>query len=173
MACNCEKTVVKCVNISPCDEGIDTGIRIDTSGEYTVFVSFPTGQRQYNLSINEGDFIKLPNELLAPYVHVVKVYDSDGNLYDDTCYTLRTALTVNGGNRTTPSGNTCAKKFITVTEDGTSLTDVFFANHVIVSISTNNQMYISDNVDFSQLGDTITWTNGNSFYTGQVILAQS
>lgn len=172
MACACEDIQTNCIKLSPCDTGIDTGVTIPTSGVWDIFVSFPIGERYYSLSIFAGSNIILPNELLAPYVHIMRVYDQDGQLLNDTCYALKTTLVMTTGNGLSPSSNSCAKKFITVEEDGDSISDIFFSNHVIASIATSNQMYLA-NVDFEQIGNIIQWTNGNLFYQGQVILVSA
>lgn len=62
------------------------------------------------------------------------------------------------------------KKIITVTDDGSTLTDVFFDTNTITEIDTNNQVYIVG-VDFSQNGDTITGLT-ITFFIGQVLIAK-
>lgn len=58
---------------------------------------------------------------------------------------------------------------ITVDADGNIITNAFFETTTINKIFTNGQVYLSD-VDFSQVGDTITGIT-ITFYTGQVLIA--
>ena len=64
-----------------------------------------------------------------------------------------------------------AKSVITANADGETITDDFFDTHTISSIIASNQAYIAT-VDFEQVGNSVTWLNGNTFYTGQKLLAQ-
>lgn len=60
------------------------------------------------------------------------------------------------------------RKIITVSEDGSSITNPVFDGNSVQALLTDNQTYLLD-VDFTQDGDTITG-NRISFYTSQKIL---
>ena len=57
-----------------------------------------------------------------------------------------------------------------ITNDGKSLTDIFFLLPVS-EIVTNTQTYIRD-VDFTQTGSVITGIGGLTFYPGQKLIAK-
>lgn len=57
---------------------------------------------------------------------------------------------------------------LTITIAGTHITNDFFVNPISL-IVTNGQAYIA-NVDFTQVGETLTFTNGASYTVGQVVL---
>lgn len=172
MSCNnCQITICKTIYVHPCDSGIDTGIVLDETGDFVVYVSFGQSVQRYSIQVVEGEPIILHNVLNAPFVHTVTVYDMSGTLMNDTCYKLNT-IPVITPNNLTPNPPCCAKKFITVTEAGATLTDDFFAVHIISEIDTSSQVYIKG-ADFTQTGDTITFTNSLSLSEGQIVLAHA
>ena len=173
MSCpTCSRT--ECIDLyaNPCDTGIDTGIVLDTTGDYTVRIEFNGAFNQSVIQVVEGEPIILPNTINLSYIHVMTIYDDDGNLVNDTCYHLNMHMSLGMGNNLSPNPPVGANKFITVDVDGDSFTNSFFADNSILWISTDNQTYLRD-VGFTQLGSTITWINGNRFYNGQIIFAQA
>jgi hypothetical protein len=169
--CNeCITTECRDLYVNPCDTGIPTGILAVETDDYTVFVEFNGTVKEVELACTEGEEIILPNMLMPPYVHVMRIYNSTNELMNDTCYKLYTKLKLGVGNNITPTPPIGAKKRIVVDVDGDSFTNSFFGEHTIIEIVTSNQSYIYD-TDFTQDGSTITWINGNTFYDGQVILA--
>jgi len=167
---DCTNTVCLNLYFSPCDSGINTGIVLDTSGDYTVLVTFNGIVKRADIEVVANEPIILENILIAPYTHEIKIYDVDGNLVNGTCYMANTYLTLTASGLT-PNPPSCAKKFITVESDGATITDEFIGIHTISSIGASNQLYLGDGVDFTQSGDTITMTNGVTFYAGQIVLA--
>ena|SRR6187399_2304242 len=173
MACQ-TCTISECINlyVSPCDTGIDTGIILDTSGDYTVRIEFNGAYNESTIEVVSGESIVLPNTLNSSYLHTLLIYDADGTLVNDTCYKLNMHMALGMGNNLTPNPPIGARKIITVDVDGDSFTNSFFADHEIISITTDGQSYVVG-AAFTQSGSTITWINGNRFYDGQIILAQA
>lgn len=179
MACNCIGTEQECIRlgINPCDTAIPLGIIVSLSGEYVVTIFGGLAGKRFAFSLESGDEIVLPNEINNNFVYQMQITDPNGDLFNDTCYTLRTFVQLGSANNIPPSPSPENYKFITVEEynisnDGDTLTDAWFANHTVIEIITSNQAYIRD-TDFTQAADTITWLNGNKFYDGQTILAQA
>lgn len=172
MSCDCTNYECRTLYVNPCDTGIDTGISVAVSGDYTIRIDFNGSVQSLELALTAGESIILGNILNLNYTHTLTIFDSDGNIVGNTCYRLTTKYSFAVSNNLTPTPDTGAKKLIVVDVDGDSFTNSFFGLHTIIEIVTNNQAYLV-NVDFTQSGSTITWTNGNSFYNGQTILAQA
>jgi len=172
MACS-ECNTTECIKlyVNPCDSGIDTGIILDTTGEYRILTGFNGSFQESVIEVTEGESIVLPNSLNAPYTHTMMIYDSDGVLVNDTCYSLKLELSVGISNSLVPNVICDGRKIITVDEDGQDFTNSFFGMYTILSISTNNQTYIAG-TDFTQSGSTITAISFG-FYVGQTILAEA
>lgn len=173
MAC-AECTTYECIDlyVNPCDEGINTGITLAETGDYTVKIEFNGVYNVSTIEVVADEPIILPNTINASYIHNMTIYDADGVLVDGICYKLKIHLALGMGNNLSPNPQVGARKLITVDVDGDSFTNSFFADHTIIEIVTNNQAYLVG-VDFTQSGSTITWINGNRFFNGQVILAQA
>jgi len=174
MSCNCTGSLVDCIKtyVGPCDLGINTGLVAEQTGNHLVMLMFNGVSTQFLLAVAEGQTIVLPNTINNNAVFDMQVYHPDDTLLNDTCYQLRTIVTLSNANaQITPSPEGSDKKFITVTQDGTILTDAFFGLHYISEIDTDNQAYLR-NVGFTQNGATITALSFG-FYAGQVILAKA
>jgi hypothetical protein len=171
--CNdCLSTTCIDLYVSPCDEGIDIGIPAPETGDYTIYLDFNGASKVLAIQGTEGDNFILPNVMIAPAIYSIKIYNDTSELVNDTCYKAHTKLALGVGNNLNPNPSVGAKKIIVVDVDGDSFTNSFFGLHNIIEIVTSNQAYLID-VDFTQSGSTITWINGNLFYNGQTILAQS
>lgn len=170
--CNdCVNTECVDLYVSPCDEGISTGIEIPATGEYTVMIEFNGTTKTLSLNGTEGETFILPNVLMAPYIHLVRIYTDTMELLNDTCYKFNTQLAIGAGNNLNPTPPAGASRLITVDVDGTEFTNSFFTDNVINAISTDSQTYLRG-VGFTQLGGTITAIQF-TFYNGQVIFAQA
>jgi len=174
MSCNCTGTLVECIKsyVGPCDLGINTGLIAEQTGNHLIMLMFNGVSTQFTLAIAADELIVLPNTLNNNAVFDMQVFQPDNTLLNDTCYQLRTIVTLSNENAQMPPNPAGTdKKFITVTVDGTTLTDVFFGLHDISEIDTDNQAYLRD-VGFTQSGATITALSFG-FYVGQVILAKA
>jgi len=166
-------TINECINlyVNPCDTGINTGIVLTESGNYTVRIEFNGAFKTSVIAVVADEPIVLPNTLNSSYLHVMTIFDSDGELVNDTCYKLNMHMTLGMGNNITPNPEAGANKLIIVDVDGQEYTDAFFALHEIQAISTENQTYLRD-VGFTQSGATITAISFG-FFNGQTIFAQA
>lgn len=170
--CNeCVNTECIDVYVSPCDTGIATGIEMPETGDYTVMIEFNGVTKTLSLEGTEGANFIFPNVFVAPYIHTVRIYNSDMELLNDTCYKFNAHLAVGVGNNLNPTPSGGVSKLITVDVDGQEFTNSFFTDHVINAISTENQTYLRG-VGFTQNGGTITAISFG-FFNGQVIFAQS
>lgn len=179
MACNCTGTEQDCIKVyvNPCDTGIPLGVTAPSDGEYVILLTGGLAARRFAFQMESGEEIVLPNEINNNFVFQMQIFAPNGDLLNDTCYILKTNVSLSGTNNIPPSPAPVAYTFITVTEDdisndGDTLTYFWFLNHTVIELVTSNQAYILG-ADFTQSGGTITWINGNKFYDGQIILAQS
>lgn len=170
MPCNCPQ--IECINVfvSPCDTGIDIGLNAPVAGDYTFLLEFNGAWQRFVLTLSLHAEIILPNCVNGDYVHELQIFTPANALLNDTCYSLKTQFISGDGNGLTPSPSPADFKIITVTVNSTSLTDVFFATHIISEITTQGQSYLVG-VNFTQAGDTITGID-ISFYIGQILKAE-
>lgn len=172
MAC-AECTNIECIDlyVNPCDTGVDTGIVLDESGNYTFRIEFNGMVNEIVLEVTADEAIVLPNSMNLNYIHNLTIYDDSGVLVEDTCYRLKMHLSLGLANNITPTPEAGTSKLIIVDIDGTEFTNSFFATHTILAISTDSQTYLKD-VGFTQSGNTITAIQF-AFYNGQTIFAQA
>lgn len=174
MSCGCTGTERECIRVfvGPCDEGINTGLLMPETGDYSVLLTFNGAAKQMVLNIEVNNLLVLPNTINNNAVYEMQIFKQDGTLLNDTCYSLKTVVTLGGATSQDPPnapGN--PKKFITILVAGSSVTDIFFNTNSITEIDTSNQVYLVS-ADFTQSGATITFINGNSLFVGQIILAK-
>ncbi len=96
MACNCTGTVNTCIRayVNICSTGIDLGLEAPVSGDYLILVEGMLSAKKYVLTIAEGDNIIIPNTINNSYTYKLQIFQPDGDLLNDTCYTLRTMVTL-------------------------------------------------------------------------------
>ncbi len=105
MACNCSGTISECIKafVSPCDLGITTNLIAPVDGNYLVLLEGTNSAVRYIIEANEGDIIILANNIHNNYGYSLQIFKPDGELLNDTCYSLQTILTLDGADGITPS----------------------------------------------------------------------
>jgi len=179
MACNCE--TYTCITV-PVDYCNPTVIPLEVEdGQYRIETDFAgaTVIKYVDVTDGSGNIIFPEGQLNENYTYTMRIFDNEGELLNDTCYTLKTAhlISDDGGSGYNPA--VCVaieliRKVITVesanlSNGDTTLTDTFFSN-TISEIVVGGQSYIIG-VDFTQSGNTITAISFG-FYDGQILIAK-
>ncbi len=160
--CNC--TNIICY-VSPCDTGIDIGLKSSMAGDYLFILGFNGTFQRFTLTMLSTHEIILPNCVNENYIHTLDIYKPDGSLLGNYCLEVR-EVTGNGNGLTpSPSGKNWA--IVIASVNGNTLTDPFLLTNTISEIVTNNQAYLVG-ADFTQTGNLITGID-ISFYTGQIL----
>jgi len=176
MACNCENYA--CLEVvqqyNSCPELLTVKLPANATGTYTWEYEFNGRWKGGSIDVTSGENIVLPWVFNEHYVHLVKFYDAEGELLNDTCYKLDTSK-VAGSYSTPDSSSGMGYLNVTLTEemlsdDDTTVTIPAIAGRTIVLIADGNQIY--NFASFTQDGNSFTMTNGNSFYAGQKITLQ-
>ncbi len=167
MSCSCQVLTCIKVYVSPCDTGIDIGLKAPTDGDYLFLLEFNGTFQRFILTLEIDDEIILPNCVNGDYIHELQIFKPDGTLLNDTCYSLNVKEVTGDGNGLTPSPSGKSWVIVIAPLNGNTLTDVFLQTHTISEIVTQGQSYLVG-VDFTQTGDTITGID-ISFFTGQVL----
>lgn len=168
MACDCINTICIKVFVSPCDTGIDLGLTAPADGDYTFRLGFNGVYTSFVLTLETDDEIIIPNVVNENYNHELQIIEPNGDLLNDTCYSLNVAMTLNAGNGLTPSPSAKGWTIVIATDNSALLTNAFLLTHVISEITTQGQSFLVG-VDFTQMGDTVTLLNGNVFFVNQVV----
>lgn len=167
MSCNCQKTTCIKVFVSPCDTGIDINLAAGAAGEYTFLLEFNRAYQKFVLTLDAGEDIIIPNCVNGDYTHELQIYAPDGNLFNDTCYSLSVSAVIGNGNGLTPAPVSGQYIIITASENGLTLTNSWLTTHTATKIFANTQSFFTP-ADFTQIGDAITGIN-ISFYIGQIL----
>lgn len=176
MACNCDNYV--CLEpvrqYDNCREVVTVQLGAAATTTYTWEYEFNGRWKGGSIDVTSGENIVLPWVFNEHYRHTIKIYDENGDLFNDTCYTFDTSK-VAGSYATSSGGGFTNYLNVTLTEemlsdDGTTVTIPAIAGRTIILIADGNQIY--NFASFTQDGNSFTMTNGNSFYAGQKITLQ-
>lgn len=171
MACDCE--LYECLPVAPnilqCGDDIATTLLADESGIWTMAYEFNNSWFAQSISVTNNEIIELPNVFNENYNHTIKLYKTDGSLFDDTCFVLDSGSLLMSRTVTSPSSSGGAGNYITVEVEADGSTFEVPAGLTVWLIFPGNQGYVR-NVDFTQSGTTITMTNGAYFTAGQQLL---
>lgn len=102
--CDCEAII--CLNVVPaiCADEITLRLTADETGTWLVFYEFNSRWFGVEVEVTNGQNIVLPYVFNNNYTHNIKFYNTDYELFNDTCYSLNTAslpansTTAGGGN---------------------------------------------------------------------------
>lgn len=167
MACDC--TTYACLevvqNFDDCPGTVELDLAANATGVWTFLYEFNGKWKGGSIDVTNGENIELPWVFNENYIHQIKIYDADGDLFNDTCYKLDTSKIA--GNYTTPTD--LAEEYVfnvTVSEAGSSFSSSKINGRDVLLVGTGRQSY---NVsEFSQSVNTITM-NTVVFKAGQVI----
>lgn len=172
MACDC--TTYACLDFvrqySNCPEFLTVKLEAAATGTYSWEYEFNGRWFGGTIDVTGGQNIVLPWVFNEQYTHLVKFYDENGDLLNDTCYKLDTSKIP--GTYTTPSSGETNYLNVTLTEGmlsegGTVVTLSTIAGRTVIFVADGNQIYNAGS--FTQDGNEFTMTNGASFYAGQII----
>lgn len=176
MACNCDNYA--CLEpvrqYDNCREVVTVQLEAAATTTYTWEYEFNGRWFGGSIDVTAGQNIVLPWVFNEHYRHTIKIYDENGDLFNDTCYTFDTSKVA--GSYTTPTiPNTDYILNVTLTEgmlsvdgDGNQIVTIpAIAGNSIMLIADGNQIYNFGS--FTQAGNSWTYTNGASNYAGQKI----
>lgn len=169
MACDC--TTYEClntvINLNQCRETIELVLEADETGSW--IYSYEFNERWFGGSVDvvDGENIELPYTFNEHYVHKIKFFKTDGNLLNDTCYTLDTSKIV--GSYSTPTASVQENIFNITVSIGNTFSSSKINGIPVMVVFDGNQSYNRQPDNFTQVGNTVTMTNGVVFYEGQII----
>ena len=99
----CDNISSKCLLVSPCDSGIDTGIVSTYTGNMTVLVEFNGVWISDAISVTLNQNIIIWNILNGNYNHQVKFMLPDGSLLNNTCYYFKVSTVLDSDSGITPT----------------------------------------------------------------------
>lgn len=105
MACSCQGSLQECITayVNPCDEGIGTPFTANVTGNYRILIESFGVATSYTILVQEGEGITLLNNINNNAVHQLQIFEPSGQLLNDTCYSLRTIITLDSTGSPTPS----------------------------------------------------------------------
>lgn len=176
MACNCENTT--CLEIIPvvldCDSSITVALEADETATWLMSFEFNGRWFGESISVTNGENLALPNLFNETYKHTIKFYKADKTLVNDTCYTLDMSTAMGSGVAPTPAPDLgyllveIEGDITTVDNADDTYYNAWLETHEITEITTNGQSYLVGE-SFTQDGGFVTWTNGGSWYIGQIV----
>lgn len=87
MSCNCQVTT--CINLrsNPCLAYCELDIIATESGIWSASIEFSGAWIDFTFEVAAGKKIVIPNTIInEQYKHTLAIYDSSGNLFNNTCY---------------------------------------------------------------------------------------
>ncbi len=101
MNCNCENITCIKAYVNPCSEGVELPLVAAATDNYSFQIEFNGVTRIFSVAVVEGDKIIIPTEFVNEnYSHLMEIFNSDGDLVNDTCYTLVTKISPDAGSFT-------------------------------------------------------------------------
>lgn len=96
MACSCTGSLSECIKVyvNPCDAGIPLDLLAPVAGDYLILLTGANTAKKFVITLEQDEEIVLPNDILNNYVYELQIFKPSGELLNDTCYTLRTILTM-------------------------------------------------------------------------------
>lgn len=170
MACDC--TTYECletvINLEPCADSITLKLPADETG--TWLYSYEFNERWFggSVEVENGVNIVLPFTFNEHYRHTIKFYNSENELWNNTCYTLDTSKIVGVYAQGTVSVQENIFN-VTVEEDGSTVTSGKIAGRNVMLVADGAQVYNRQPDNFTQTGNSFTMTNGVSFAAGQIL----
>ncbi len=94
MPCDCENSECLDVLIDRCADDITLPLIADETETWRVVIEFNGIFLSEYVEVTDGEAIVIPNNLNENYRHTMKIYNADGNLFNDTCYIIHTQIIV-------------------------------------------------------------------------------
>lgn len=96
MPCSCEHTECLRVAIDRCDDATTIALPLNATatGTWRSVVEFNGISRSESIAVTNGQPIVISNNLNENYEHVLKLFQADRALFNDTCYLLKTSITL-------------------------------------------------------------------------------
>lgn len=168
MPCDC--TTYTClntvINLTDCPDEIELVFPATETGSWIFSYEFNGRWFGGSIDVVNTENVVLPWVFNENYIHVIKFFDSEGDLLNDTCYKLDTSKIV--GNYTAPATVTEENIFnVTILADGVTFTSSKINSREVMIVDDGNQAY--NNTGFTVVGNTGTMTNGVTFTEGQII----
>lgn len=94
MSCAC--TTYECLDVdyNPCSEGVLLPLVANQTGTWILMVEFNDLWMWYDIAVELGEDIVIPTRALnEQYTHTIRLRDSLGDIFNDTCYKLKTQQT--------------------------------------------------------------------------------
>lgn len=172
--CDCEAII--CLNVVPalCADEITLRLAANETGTWLVFYEFNSRWFGLEVEVIDGQNIVLPYVFNNNYTHNIKFYNTDYELFNDTCYSLNTSTIPSAGVAPSPSPDLgyllveISGNITTVDAADDTYYNAWFLTHDITEITTNGQSYLVGE-SFTQSNGFITWTNGGSWYVTQIV----
>lgn len=93
MSCNCE--TYSCLNVAPtvetCPDAFVVDLVATETGAWIMQYEFNGRWINKSIDVIENVPLSLPNVFNELYKHTIRFYNTDGELVNDTCYTLNTS----------------------------------------------------------------------------------
>lgn len=102
MSCDCQNTECILVYVNDCSSTVPLPLQANRDGVWKIFAEFNGTWIKQAYYFNRGDQLVIDNKLNASYRHLVKIYDPEMLLFNDTCYILAMQLTIDATGTTPP-----------------------------------------------------------------------
>jgi len=110
MSCNCENITCLETKYATCSEGAQLNIIADETGSWVGEIEFNGVWAEFTFGVINGQKIVIPTVVLNGfYTHTLKLYDTVGNLINDTCYALKTVQMQGAGTYSVIPASTAAE----------------------------------------------------------------
>lgn len=120
MACNCENIICLKAFVNPCSEGVELPLVSETTDNYDFHIEFNGVTRIFSVGVIDGDKIIVPTEFVNEnYSHLMEIYNSDGDLVNDTCYNLITKISPDAGSFTPIPPSAMPQNYVQMVTMGT------------------------------------------------------
>lgn len=173
MSCNCE--TYECLEVLANDcETITIDLEANQTGTWAMEYEFNGRWFKEEISVENGENIALPNVFNEAYIHQIKLKNTAGELFNDTCYKLNTN---NIPSYTPVTPDTDESEDVKVIEytimttpdednpneqpEGHVITDNRLIGYYATSISTQGQSYNSQFYTKAKGSNTLTFTAGD------------
>lgn len=177
MACDC--TTYTCLNVvqnfDDCPDTLELDLLVPETNPQEAYVwtflyEFNGMWKGGSIDVTSGENIELPWVFNENYIHPIKIYEADGTLFNDTCYKLDTSKIA--GNYTTPTDLNEEYVFNITVSAGSTFTSSKINGRPVMVVYDGNQSYNRQPDNFTQATNTVTMTNGVTFYEGQIITVE-
>lgn len=171
MPCDC--TTYAClntvINLTDCPDEIELVFPATETGSWIFSYEFNGVWKGESIDVVDTENVVLPWVFNENYIHVIKFFDSEGDLLNDTCYKLDTSKIV--GNYTTAATVTEENIFNVTVGAGSTFSSSKINGRPVMVVLDGNQSYNRQPDNFTQAdgSNTVVMVNGVSWLAGTVI----